>query len=139
MVDPALVGNEYWSETVVVEAGAIARYAAAIGDGSLTRRGRVEAAPGFLLALVPFEALARRIGDGRQIHGSEFQIEQMRPVAAGDRLSVRSRIVDVARRGGVVSATEVVTVDDEGRDASTGEVVYRARRVYAVVGAREAP
>lgn len=141
MLDPALIGTEYWSATILVEAGAVLRFAEAVGDDGPRRRGQsgIEAPPSFVLALVPFEALAALLGNGaRQIHASEFQIEQLRPVVAGTRLELRSRIVDSVRHMGAVGPTDVVTVDDEGKDTATGEVVYRARRVYAVIAAREA-
>ena len=140
MLDPSLIGAEYWSATVLVEAGAILRFAESIGDDSLRTRPQapLEAPPSFVLALVPFEGLSALLGaEPRQIHASEFQIDQLRPVLAGDRLDVRSSIVDAVRHSGALGATDVVTVDDEGRDSATGELVYRARRVYAVLGPRE--
>jgi hypothetical protein len=140
MLDPSLVGTEYWSATVLVEAGAVLRFAEAVIDDGPTRRGMkgLEAPTSFVLALVPFDAFAALLGDrARQIHASEYQIEQVRAVVAGDRLEIRSRIVEVVRHGGALGPTDVVTLDDDGRDASTGEPVYRARRVYAVLGTKE--
>jgi hypothetical protein len=141
MLDPALIGTEYWSATVLVEAGAILRFADSVGDDGPRRRtgAALEAPLPFVLALVPFEAFSNLLGTNvRQIHASEFQIEQLRPVLAGTRLELRSRIIDAVRHGGALGPTEVVTIDDEGRDSATGETVYRARRVYAVLGAKEA-
>ena len=140
MLDLALIGTEYWSATVVVEAGAVLRFAEAVGDDTLRRRpGPVAAPPSFVLSLVPFDAFAALLdAAAAQVHASELQLEQLRPILAGDRLELHSRIVDVVRHPGAVAATSVVTIDDEGRDPPTGQTVYRARRVYAVLGTREA-
>lgn len=141
MLDSSLIGTEYWSATVLVEAGAILRFSEAVADEGTRRRGTaaLEAPPSFILALVPFEALSCLFSPAaRQIHASDFEIEQLRPVVAGNRLELRSRIVDIVHHSGALGPTDVVTVDDEGRDSASGETVYRARRVYAVIGSREA-
>lgn len=141
MLDPSLVGTEYWAASVLVEAGAVGRFAEAVGDDARRRGARgLEVPSAFLLTLVPLDAFSKLLGPALcQVFESECQLEQLRPVLAGDRLSVSSRIVDVVRHGGALGTTEVVTLDDEGLDGDTGGPVYRARRVYAVIGVKETP
>lgn len=141
MANPSLVGREYWSATVVVEAGAILRFAESVGDDSVLRRvgPSLEAPLSYLLTLVPYDALAGLVGvAARQIHASDLQIEQFRPILAGQRLDLRSRVIDVVRHVGASGPTDIVSVDDEGRDAASGQVLFRARRVFAALLAREA-
>lgn len=137
MFDPSLINREYWSATVLMEAGAILRFIESVGGEppSVDASTPLEAPAALVLSLVPFEALGTLLGtEARQIHASEFQLEQLHPVRAGDRLEVRSTIVDSVRHEGALSTTDVVTVDDEGRDGTSGQIVYRARRIYAVLG-----
>lgn len=137
MAELSLVGREYWTATVTVEAGALARFSEAL-HGPSSGPPSPEASGAFLQALVPFDAFVALVGHARQIHASEFQLEHLRPVVPGMRLEVRSKVSDIVRHHGAVGPTDVVSVDDEARDAATGEPVYRARRVYAVIGAKEA-
>jgi len=139
MFDPSLIDRQYWSATVLVEAGAILRFIESVAGEppSADASTPLEAPAALVLSLVPFEALSTLLGaEARQIHASEFQLEQLQSVRAGDRLEVRSTIVDSVRHEGALGITDVVTVDDEGRDGVTGRPVYRARRIYAVLGPR---
>jgi len=134
MLNSSLVGKEYWGATLAVEAGAVLRFADAVGDTSCRRDGAVLEAPStFVLALVPWDALAALLPAApAEIHQSEVQIELHRPVCAGDRLRIASKVVDVARHSGTLGATDILTLDDEGWDLATGKPVFRARRVYAI-------
>lgn len=140
MLDPSLIGTEVWSATLVVEAGAVLRFGESTGEPARrTGSGDLLAPPAFLLNLVPFDALARVAGVAAdRLHASEAQLEQLQPVRAGDRLVVRSRVVDVVQRPGSFGDTVVLTLDDEARLAGSDGVAFRARRVYALLAVREA-
>jgi len=137
MLDRSLVGRE--SEPVVheVEKGAIRRYVEALGDPNpiYTDEAAARAAgypalvapPTFPVVLTSNERFRHSLDLGTRsiLHGDQ-QFEYARPVLAGDRITVRSRVADVQERAGASGATDVIVIEDEGRD-DKGELVFKTR------------
>ena len=134
------VGVESEPKTHLVEAGAIRKFADAIGDPSPAYRGTADggavAPPTFLRSLdagpatAVFESPYPDLLDG----GSEW--EYARPVRAGDRIAVTETLVDVAEKSGrlgpmLLATWETRYVDDSGATVATQRntlVYYRAER-----------
>jgi acyl dehydratase len=123
--------------TVEVEKGAIRRFAEAIGDDNPLHRdeGAARAAgyagllapPTFPLSLCGAELREGLLPSaGKHLLHAEQSFEYARPIVAGDRLTVRSRVVEIAQRATPSGTADVAVVEDEARD-ERGELVYRAR------------
>jgi acyl dehydratase len=137
MLDRSLIGRE--SEPVVheVEKGAIRRFAEALGDPNPIYTDEVAARaagypalvapPTFPVVLTSNERFRHSLDLGTRsiLHGDQ-QFEYARPVLAGDRITVRSRVADVQERAGASGAMDVIVIEDEGRDEK-GEVVFKTR------------
>lgn len=137
MLDRSLIGRE--SEPVVheVEKGAIRRFAEALGDPNpiyvdeeaarAAGYSSLVAPPTFPVALTGNERFRHSLDLGTRsvLHG-EQQFEYTRPVVAGDRITVKSRVADVQERAGAGGPMEVIVLEDEGRD-DKGELVFRTR------------
>jgi len=137
MLDRTLVGREGEPWTVEVERGMIRRFAEAVGDPNplwneeATARAAghagLVAPPTFAAALAHDERFRQSLDLGtRLILHSEQQIEYGRPVVAGDRLTIRSKVADVQERSGASGPMDVLVVEDEARD-SQGNFVFRSR------------
>jgi acyl dehydratase len=137
MLDKSLIGRE--SEPVVheVERGAIRRFAEALGDPNpiysdeaaarATGHAALVAPPTFPIALASNERFRHSLDLGtRSILHGEQQFEFARPVVAGDRITVRSRVADVQERAGASGPMDVLVIEDEGRD-DRGDLVFRTR------------
>jgi len=137
MLDRSLIGRE--SEPVVheVEKGAIRRFAEALGDpnpihvdeGAARAAGypSLVAPPTFPVALTANERFRHSLDLGtRSILHGEQQFEYTRPVVAGDRITVKSKVADVQERAGASGPMDVIILEDEGRD-DKGELVFRTR------------
>ncbi len=137
MLDRSLIGRE--SEPVVheVEKGAIRRFAEALGDPNpiYTDEGAARAAgfpalvapPTFPVVLTANERFRHSLDLGtRSILHGEQGFEYVRPIVAGDRITVVSKVADVLERPGTSGATDVLVIEDEARD-DNGELVFRAR------------
>ena len=137
MLDRSLIGRE--SEPVVheVEKGAIRRFAEALGDPNPVHvEEAVARAAGFAtlvapatfaVALTSNERFRHSLDLGtRSILHSEQQFEYARPIVAGDRITVRSKVADVQERAGASGPMDVLVVEDEGRDEK-GELVFKTR------------
>lgn len=124
-------------KTHLVEAGAIRKFADAIGDPNLAYRGEGPVAPPtFLRSLdagpptAGFESPYPDVLDG----GSEW--EYVRPVRAGDRITVTETLVDIAEKSGrlgpmLLTTWETRYADDGGATVATQRntlVYYRAER-----------
>jgi acyl dehydratase len=137
MLDKSLIGRE--SEPVVheVERGAIRRFADAIGDPNpiyveeeaarQAGHATVVAPPTFPFVLTVNERFRHSLDLGTRslLHG-EQQFEYGRPIVAGDRITVRTRVADVQERSGASGPMDILVIEDEGRDAH-GAFVFRAR------------
>lgn len=137
MLDRTLVGREGEPWTVEVERGMIRRFAEAVGDPNplwneeATARAAghagLVAPPTFAAALAHNEHFRQSLDLGtRLILHSEQQIEYGRPVVAGDRLTIRSKVADVQERSGASGPMDVLVLEDEARD-SQGNFVFRSR------------
>jgi acyl dehydratase len=137
MLDRSLIGRE--SEPIVheVEKGAIRRFAEALGDpnpiyvdeAAARAAGypALAAPPTFPVALTANERFRHSLDLGtRSILHGEQQFEYVRPVLAGDRITVRSKVADVQERAGASGPMDVIVFEDEGRDEK-GELVFRTR------------
>ena len=137
MLDRSLIGRE--SEPVVheVEKGAVRRFAEALGDPNPIYVDEVAARaagypslvapPTFPVALTTNERFRHSLDLGtRSILHGEQQFEFTRPVVAGDRITVKSKVADVQERAGASGPMDVIILEDEGRDEK-GELVFRTR------------
>ena len=137
MLDKSLIGRE--SDPVVqdVEKNAIRRYAEALGDPNpiYVDEGAAKAAgyptlvapPTFAATLVVNDRFRHSLDLGtRSILHSEQQFEYARPIVAGDRITVRSKVADVQERAGASGPMDVIVIEDEGRD-DAGGLVFRTR------------
>ena len=129
------VGAEGEPKTHPVEAGAIRKFADAIGDPSPAYRGDAPVAPPtFLRSLdagpptAAFESPYPDVLDG----GSEWRY--FRPVRAGDRIRVTEALVDIGEKSGrlgpmLLTTWETRYADDGGATVATQRntlVYYRA-------------
>ncbi len=137
MIDKSLIGRE--SEPVLheVEKSAIRRFADAIGDPNPVYQDEVAAKaagypsivapPTFPVVLTANDRFRHSLdlGTRSMLHGDQ-QFEYGRPVVAGDRITVKSRVADVQEKAGASGPMDILVVEDEGRDEK-GELVFRAR------------
>ncbi|MGC4001014.1 MAG: MaoC family dehydratase N-terminal domain-containing protein [Anaeromyxobacter sp.] len=136
MLERSLIGRE--SEPVVheIERGLIRRFADAVGDpnplyqdeaaAKAAGHPALVAPPTFPMALAN-ERFRQSLDLGtRSILHGEQQFEYARPIVAGDRLTVVSRVADVQERAGTSGPSDVLVIEDEGRDPN-GALVFRSR------------
>ena len=137
MLDKSLIGRV--SEPILheVEKGAIRRFAEALGDPNPLAldesAARAAGYPGlvapstFAVTLGWSERFRHSLDLGTRsvLHG-EQGFEYARPIVAGDRIMVRSRVADVQERAGASGPMDVLVIEDEGRDEK-GELVFKAR------------
>ncbi|HEY7724709.1 MAG TPA: MaoC family dehydratase N-terminal domain-containing protein [Anaeromyxobacteraceae bacterium] len=137
MLDRSLVGRESEPGVVEVERGMIRRFAEALGDpnpiyvdeAAARAAGypTLVAPPTFPSALSMNERFRQSLDLGtRLLLHSEQHIEYGRPVVAGDRLTLRSRVADVQERAGASGPMDVLVLEDEARDPQ-GALVFRSR------------
>jgi acyl dehydratase len=137
MLDRSLIGRE--SEPVVheVEKNAIRRFAEALGDPNAIYVDEAAARaagypslvapPTFAYALASNERFRHSLDLGtRNILQGEQAFEYARPIVAGDRLTVTSKVADVQERAGASGPMDVLVIEDEGRD-DKNELVFRTR------------
>jgi acyl dehydratase len=137
MLDRSLIGRI--GEPVVheIEKNAIRRFAEALGDPNLLATDEavaraagypsLVAPPTFALALASNERFRHSLDLGtRNILHGEQAFEYARPIVAGDRITVRSKVADVQERAGASGPMDVIVIEDEGRD-DKGELVFRTR------------
>jgi acyl dehydratase len=67
----------------------------------------------------------------RSLLQSEQQIEYGRPIVAGDRITVVSRVADVQERAGASGPMDILVLEDEGRDPQ-GALVFRTRATFVL-------
>ena len=72
----------------------------------------------------------------RSLLNAEASFEYERPIVAGDRLLVTSRVAEVQERPSSTGKMEIAVLEDEGRDEE-GRLVYRLRRTLVVRGSKE--
>ena len=137
MLDKTLIGRESEPTVVEVEKGAIRRLAEAVGDANPLHADEAAArAAGFasLVAPLTFPAVlslnerfrhSLDLGTRSLLLGEE-SIEYGRPIVAGDRLTVKSRVADVQERTGTSGSSDVLVLETDGR-AADGQLVFRVR------------
>lgn len=116
-----LIGTESSDVLVEIEAGAIRKFAEAVGDKTeACLRGEV-APPTFPTTIrIPIPGLSYDLA--RVLHaGQEYRFE--RPIRAGDRLRCRTRLSDVYQRQGRLGLMTFLIIDLEGRDENGAPVV----------------
>jgi acyl dehydratase len=137
MLERSLIGRE--GEPVVhdVERGAILRFVEALGDPNpiyvdeeaarAAGYPGIVAPPTFPVVLTVNERFRHSLDLGTRslLHG-EQQIEYGRPIVAGDRITVKTRVADVQERAGASGPMDILVLEDEGRDGS-GALVFRTR------------
>ena len=137
MLDRTLIGRESEPTVVEVEKGAIRRFAEALGDPnplaleeSAARAAGypgLVAPPTFAVTLGWSERFRHSLDLGtRSVLQGEQSFEYARPIVAGDRLTVRSKVADVQERAGASGPMDVIVIEDEGRDEK-GALVFKAR------------
>lgn len=147
MVDRSAAGRESKPALNEVEKGAIRRFAEALGETNPIYYEEAAArAAGYRGVVAPptFPSALRSGSDlreglllapGKHLLQAEQSFEYARPIVAGDKLTVRSKVVEVAQRSTPSGPTDVVVIEDEGRDEG-GALVYRSRQLWVV---RNAP
>jgi acyl dehydratase len=140
MLDRSLIGRASDPVAIDVEKGAILRFVEAIGDPNPIYQDEAAAKAAGFPGLVAPPTFAVSLGSNERfrhsldlgtrslLHG-EQQIELNRPIVAGDRLTVRSKVADVQERAGASGPMDVLVVEDEGRD-DKGELVFRTRAMF---------
>jgi acyl dehydratase len=147
MLDRNAVGRTTPPMLNEVEKGAIRRFAEALGDynpayfdAEYARASGftgVVAPPSFPLSFTAGVDLRELLGiAARHLLLAEWSVDYERPVVAGDRLLITTRVIDVAERPSAAGRVEIATVEDEGREES-GKLVLRVRRTYIVRNTRE--
>jgi acyl dehydratase len=143
VVDRNAAGRESKPAINDVERGAIRRFAEAIGETNPIYFEEAAArAAGYRSVVAPptFPTTLRAGSDlreglalapGKHLLQAEQSFEYARPIVAGDRLTVRSKILGIENRQTPSGPTDVVIIEDEGRDES-GELVYRSRQLWVV-------
>ena len=142
-MDRNAIGRESKPAINDVEKGSIRRFAEAIGETNPIYFEEAAArAAGYRSVVAPptFPTTLRAGSDlreglllspGKHLLQAEQSFEYARPIVAGDKLTVRSKIVEVSQRQTPSGLTDVVVIEDEGRDEAQ-EVVYRSRQLWVV-------
>jgi acyl dehydratase len=142
MVDKSIVGLQSDPEIWDVEKGAVRRFAEAIGDANplYTDEGAAKAAgyrsllapPTFPIVLTMNERFRQSLDlASRSLLHGEQSFEYFKPIVAGDRLTVVTRVADVAERAGASGPMSLVVLEDEGKD-ERGELVFRSKKTLVL-------
>ncbi|MFZ5445622.1 MAG: FAS1-like dehydratase domain-containing protein [Myxococcota bacterium] len=148
MLDRNAVGRTTPPTLNEVEKGAIRRFAESLGDYNPAYFDAEYArASGFAGIVVPpsFPVSFTTNVDLRELLGvparhlllADWTVDYERPVIAGDRLLVSTKVVDIGERPSPAGRVEIATLEDEGREES-GQLVFKVRRTYVVRSTREA-
>ncbi len=148
MLDKNAIGRSSPPTLNEVEKGSIRRFAEAMGDyNPIYYDEEYARASGYPTIVAPptFPASFHSAADLRELLGvgiksllhAEQTFEYDRPIFAGDRIYVATRVSDVLERTGPTGARmDVAVIEDEGRDEE-GNVVFRARRTLIVRATKE--
>ncbi|AKF82465.1 MaoC family dehydratase N-terminal domain-containing protein [Myxococcus sp. MISCRS1] len=149
MLDKNAIGRASPPTLNEVEKGAIRRFAEAIGDyNPIYYDEEYSRASGYPTIIAPptFPASFHSAADLRELLGvgiksllhAEQGFEYERPIFAGDRIYVSTRVADVSERQGPSGKMDIAVIEDEGRDEE-GNLVFRARRTLVVRATKETP
>lgn len=123
-VDRSVIGSESEPFDYAVERGALRQFADAIGDPNpVYLRGDI--APPTFPTTFRIKVPGLDLDPKRILHGGE-EYEYIRPIRAGDRLTVVLRVTDTFERQGSVGHMTFYVIEGEGVDAE-GQLVYRSR------------
>lgn len=148
MLDKNAIGRSSPPTLNEVEKGAIRRFAESIGDfNPIYYDEEYARASGFPTIVAPptFPASFHSAADLRELLGvgiksllhAEQGFEYERPIFAGDRILVSTKVADVLERIGPSGARmDIAVIDDEGRD-DEGNLIFRARRTLVVRAMKE--
>jgi acyl dehydratase len=148
MLDKNAIGRSSPPTLNEVEKGAIRRFAESLGDYNPVyydeEYARGSGYPG-IIAPPTFPASFHSSADLRELLGvgiksllhAEQAFEYERPIFAGDRIYVVTRVADIYEKAGPAGPMDVAVIEDEGRDEE-GSVVFRARRTLVVRAQKEA-
>jgi acyl dehydratase len=136
------IGRTSPAITLDVEKGHIRRFAEAIGDPNPIYRdeaaaraaghSRIPAPPTFATALRPNDAREGLGIDWSKILHGEQEYELLRPLHAGDRVTLVQTLSDIFEKSGKSGTMQFLVLDTVARDAATGEPVFRARATIVV-------
>src|SRR6476660_2773668 len=138
MLDKNAIGRSSPPTLNEVEKRLIRRFAESLGDYNPIyydeEYARSSGYPG-ILAPPTFPASFHSAADLRELLGvgiksllhAEQAVEYERPIFAGDRIFVATRVADVLERMGPAGKMDVAIIEDEGVDEE-GRVIFRARR-----------
>jgi acyl dehydratase len=142
-LDRSAIGRESKPAVHEIEPGSIRRFARSLGEQNPIYFDDAAArAAGYsgLVAPLTFPASLRAGSDlraellvapGSHLLQAQQSFEYARPVVAGDRITVRSKVVEINQRDTPTGPADEVVLEDEGTDAG-GAVVYRARSLWVV-------
>jgi acyl dehydratase len=147
MLDKNAIGRSSPPTLNEVEKGAIRRFAEALGDyNPIYYDEEYARALGYPTIVAPatFPASFHSAADLRELLGvgiksllhAEQSFDYERPIIAGDRIYVSTRVADVLERQGPAGKMDVAIIEDEGRDEE-GNLVFKARRTLVVRATRE--
>lgn len=142
MLDRNAIGRASPPTLNEVEKGAIRKFAEAIGDyNPIYYDEEYARASGYPTIVAPptFPASFHSAADLRELLGvsiksllhAEQSFEYDRPIFAGDRIFVATRVAEVMERTGPAGKMDVAVIEDEGRDEE-GNSVFRARRTLVI-------
>ena len=142
-MDRSAIGRESKPAINEVEKGAIRRFAESLGETNPIYFEEAAAkAAGYRSLVAPptFPVVLRAGSDvreglllapGKHLLQAEQTFEYARPIVAGDKITVRSKVLEIAQRQTPTGMADVAVIEDEGRDES-GELIYRARQLWVV-------
>ena len=148
MLDKNAIGRSSPPTLNEVEKGAIRRFAEALGDyNPIYYDEEYARALGYPTIVAPptFPASFHSAADLRELLGvairsllhAEQSFDYDRPIIAGDRIYVSTRVADILERQGPAGKMDVAVIEDEGRDEERN-LVFKARRTLVVRATREA-
>ncbi|MBI3182209.1 MAG: MaoC family dehydratase N-terminal domain-containing protein [Myxococcales bacterium] len=147
MLDKNAIGRSSPPTLNEVEKGSIRRFAEAIGDyNPIYYDEEYARASGFPTIVAPptFPASFHSAADLRELLGvgiksllhAEQAFDYERPIFAGDRIMVSTKVADILEKPGPAGKMDVAVIEDEGRDEE-GNLVFRARRTLVVRTSKE--
>jgi acyl dehydratase len=140
MLERTAVGRTTPPKLNEIERGAIRRFAEAVGDTNpLWLDTAYAKSLGFAAPLAPPAFVCTLVAGGelrtalgvplKQLALSEWAVEYERPLLAGEKVWVTSRVADVTSRVSQAGSVELAVIEDEGRDEA-GKLVYRLKRTW---------
>ncbi len=148
MLDKNTIGRVSPPTLNEVEKGAIRRFAESLGDyNPIYYDEEYARASGYPTIVAPptFPASFHSAADLRELLGvqiksllhAEQSFEYDRPIFAGDRIFVATRVADVQERTGPTGGRmDIAVIEDEGKDEE-GNVVFRAKRTLVIRATKE--